>query len=115
MSKDNDKPAGLPPVAKKSAPDSLPPIAKSQLSSNLDGNRNCPKCGQEGRSISNQFGLSMFCNACKFHWPISSTPIGGLVVPTPGRGLRKQTLVQPDWDIAFDPNVGGEHGPPRRK
>lgn len=113
----DEKPGGLPPIVDvdETTPETLPPVAKSHGKTNLDGNRNCPRCGEEGRPISNELGLSVFCNACKFSWPISSAPLGGVQPMTPVRGIRKKTVVEPDWDIAFDNNFGEDHGPPRRK
>jgi len=96
-------------------PTGLPPVKQATGKTALDRNRLCPKCGKEGRTISNSSGLSVFCNHCKFSWPISTTPLDQKEIPVEPRGLRKKTTVEPDWDMAFDDNVGGLHGPPRRR
>jgi hypothetical protein len=97
------------------APTGLPPVEQHTGQSALDRNRLCPKCGKEGRTVSNSSGLSVFCNPCKFSWPISTAPLDPKEVVTAPRGLRKKTLVEPDWDMAFDENIGGQSGPPKKR
>lgn len=96
-------------------PMGLPPVAQATGKSALDRNRICPKCGGEGRTISNSSGLSLFCNPCKFYWPITTAPLDPKDIMTEPRGLRKKTVVEPDWDMAFDEEIGGQSGPPRRR
>jgi len=86
------------------APDSLPPIVTGELSAQkvIDDNRTCNKCGKEGRVISNNLGVNVFCNTCKRWWPISTTSKKIDIPYTQGRGLRKMTYVPPDWDKVSD-------------
>lgn len=97
------------------APTGLPPVPEATRGNQIDRNRLCPKCGIEGRVISNSMGRSVFCNPCKFSWPISTAPLDGIVRPEPARGLSKQTHVEPDWDMAYDDDIGGQNGPPSRR
>jgi ribosomal protein L37AE/L43A len=77
----------------------------------------CPKCGQKGRTVTNSSGVNVFCNKCKIHWPISSAPLAKEVPMSTPRGLRKETLVEPDWSMA-DIEIGDvtneQVGPKRR-
>ena len=98
-----------------SEPEGLPPIPKNFRTSALDRNRLCPKCEGEGRVISNGAGTSVFCNPCKFSWPISSTPFDNKQSLTTPRGLSKTTTEESDWDMAYDDTIGGQSGPPRRR
>lgn len=62
----------------------------------------CQKCGNPGRVVSNSNGVNVFCGPCKIHWPISSAPLAPTMPPIEGRGLKKRTLVDPDWNRAFE-------------
>lgn len=77
----------------------------------------CDKCGERAyRVASGMGGVTAYCS-CGHWWVISSRPIGGVLPVTPPRGLSKQTLVEPDWDKAFEATEGarnGEVGPKRR-
>jgi hypothetical protein len=77
----------------------------------------CPDCGQKGRTVTNSGGVNVFCNQCKKHWPISSTPRARELPVALPRGLSKQTLVEPDWSLA-EGEVGDvtneQVGPKRR-
>lgn len=92
------------PPSVNPAPDSLPPIVAGEHAAQkiLDANRTCNKCGKEGRVISNNLGVNVFCNTCKRTWPISTTPKKIDIPFTEGRGLRKMTYLEPDWDKVFD-------------
>jgi hypothetical protein len=91
---------GLPPIK------GLPTTKKADSSERREAVRFCDKCGQEGQVISNQTGIHVFCNPCKRWWPISSSPLSGTALPTPVRGMSKMTLVEPDWNMAFEPSTG---------
>lgn len=67
--------------------------------------RICPSCGKEGRVVSNYLGTNVFCGPCKRHWPIASSAKNETVIPNLPRGLRKETRVEPDWDMAFDEDI----------
>jgi len=102
---ENDDPkkmiVGLPPV--KPSTDSM---QETNLQNNFERARNCPKCGKPGRIVSNNCGVNVHCGPCKIHWPISNSP---LRPETPGaapRGLHKETSMEPDWNLAFDKDVG---------
>ncbi|GAF67775.1 unnamed protein product [marine sediment metagenome] len=78
---------GLPPENERSA---------------FDTARICKQCGETGRVVSNYLGTQVYCGPCKIDWPISSTPMapqGPLASP---RGLSKVTLVEPNFDKAFE-------------
>jgi hypothetical protein len=120
------KPKGLPPVETsgketppskgKSAPEGLPEVKTSAHgSAGTDRARICKKCGQEARIVSNNTGVQAYCGPCKINWPISSQPYKVDLPITAGRGLRKETIVEPDWDMAFQ-DIGepsGSIGPKR--
>ena len=104
-----------------SNPRGLPPIDSSVAQRNtsaLDRSRMCPDCGQEVRLVSNNDGLRAFCGPCRKNWPISSTPMAVMIMPTMPRGLSKQTLIEPEWDRAMDDPQGDplneQIGPKRR-
>ena len=68
--------------------------------------RNCQICGKEGRIFSNSDGIQGHCGPCKNFWPISSTSLAQPNIALPGRGLGKVTLVEPDWSMANDSDIG---------
>lgn len=80
----------------------LPPPVQEVSASPLDSSRVCSKCGQEGRVVSNELGVNVFCNHCKTHWPVSMAKVQEGAVALMPRGLSKQTLVEPDTSIAFE-------------
>jgi len=100
------KPTGLPKP--KTGPESLPEIpttpleAVSKLDANVDKARLCPKCGREGRVVSNRLGVNVHCGPCKIHWPITNSPLRPETPSAVPRGFSKHTLVEPDWNMAFD-------------
>jgi hypothetical protein len=101
------KPKGLPKVERS---EGLPPVVdKSTPEADFDGAvdkaRICPGCGREGRVVSNRLGVNVHCGPCKRHWPISNSPLqpdSPLTIP---RELGKRTLVEPDWNLAYDTDV----------
>ena len=78
---------GLPPRAERSA---------------VDNARICGRCGEEGRVVSGYLGTQVYCGPCKIDWPISSTPAASAMPLAPPRGLNKVTLVEPNYDTAFE-------------
>jgi hypothetical protein len=72
----------------------------------IDRARICRDCGNETRLVSNSEGIEAYCGPCKKHWPVASTPMETVSFPTTARGLSKQTLVEPDWNRAFDSPQG---------
>jgi hypothetical protein len=64
--------------------------------------RICTKCGQEGRVVRNGGMKFMYCNPCKVHWPVgpAHTP-APVPVASEARGFHKQTLLEPDWGLAY--------------
>lgn len=115
-----DKPKSLPRVlgGRKSprgpsAPTKLPSRKEidaketAQLDANLRNMRLCPTCKREGRVVSNTLGVNVYCGPCKIHWPIANTPLlpeAPILMP---RGISKQTHVEPDWNMAYDDDIGG--------
>lgn len=67
----------------------------------LDRNRNCPQCGREARIVSNHLGIRAYCGPCKSGWPVG--PNRSLIQPLiPERGFRRETVVEPDWNLATE-------------
>jgi hypothetical protein len=98
-------------------PTGLPgaPEAKSERA--VDTNRHCPKCHVEARIVANYLGINAYCDYCKIDWPIASTPMTMSLPMSPERGLHKVTLVEPDWNSAYEDGggAGSEQVGPRRK
>lgn len=103
------KPKGLPKL--DNAPSSLPPVQEvnkeeeSHLDANVDAARNCPKCKKPGRVVSNRLGVNVHCGPCKIHWPITNAPLRPETPSALPRGFSKRTMVEPDWNIAYDTDV----------
>jgi hypothetical protein len=81
-------------------------VQETNFRNNLEAARKCPGCGRPGRVVSNNNGVNVFCGPCKRHWPISNSPLRPELPGSPQRGLHKVTSVEPDWNIAFDRDVG---------
>lgn len=83
----------------------LPEVQQKRGPSALDKSRICQTCGNEGRVVSNQWGVNVHCGHCKTSWPVSGArqPDSRLPLSAP-RGLSKQTRVAPDVSIAFEPD-----------
>ena len=79
--------------------------------------RTCDDCGnKKPRIAATSSGVTAYCSCGKW-WAISSAPIASTLPEVPPRGLSKTTLVEPDWNKAFDDTEGenhGEVGPKRR-
>jgi len=88
-----ERPKGLPPPVTDDRPASVPV---------LDKLRSCPDCGNKTRTVSNYLGVRVHCAHCKKWWPVSAAPLRPEAPPSPQRGVRKETLVEPDWGKAFD-------------
>lgn len=82
-------------------PDDLPEAECEAKLTALDASRNCMKCGQEARIVSNHLGVRAYCGPCKIDWPVS----GPLATPMPlslPRGITKQTMIPPDTQLAYE-------------
>lgn len=69
-----------------------------------DAGRICPKChsGDNVRFTSSIDGRQAYCGPCKFDWPLGP-PVATIAMPIMGRNATgKQTLQQPDWNLAFE-------------
>ena len=85
-----DLPEDKPPTQAQAADVLIPPVT-----------RICPQCKQEAsRIVSDMSGRVAYCGPCQINWPIGP-PLATIAPPTMGRGLSKQTTMQPDWDLAF--------------
>lgn len=87
---DDDAPTGLPAVKEKKQE-----AAASRVT-------HCPKCNYKLRVVSNYLGVIAHCDPCKDFFPIASTPRRAEPVMNLPRGLHKRTLVEPDWEKAFE-------------
>ena len=85
-------------------PEDLPPAtAKSKDVSALDASRICEKCkGTSIRIVSNYEGRRAWCNECGHNWGISLATSQLIPDGLMGRGLNKRTIVEPDWNLAFE-------------
>jgi phage FluMu protein Com len=99
----DDEPKGLPPVQRQ------PPSPGSSATRPT----HCAKCDYELRVVSNYLGVHAHCDRCKEIYPVSSSARRKEPVMNLPRGLRKVTLVEPDWGKAIedigesgDPNTG---------
>lgn len=92
-----NEPVGLPGA--KTVADSR---QESDLNLNMAKARTCPKCGKEGRIVSNYAGVNGHCGPCKIHWPVTNSALRPEVPSSLPRGLSKQTAVEPDWSVAFE-------------
>jgi hypothetical protein len=93
--------SGLPPL--RPTTDS---VEETALANNIDKARECPQCHRPGRVVSNNCGINVHCGPCKTFWPVANSPLRPEVPGSPQRGLHKTTSVEPDWNIAFDRDVG---------
>lgn len=93
----------------RKVPDGLPEVDYGTPKvSPVDKAKFCPDCGKEGRVASNHLGRRGYCYYCKIDWPISGPRTHDLVANYGPRGIGKQTLVEPDWDILSDPEDDDE-------
>lgn len=66
----------------------------------IDAARTCPYCGStEVRIAAGSNGVRAYCTPCKRHWGVSMAPMAPTIPLTRGRGIHKETLVQPDWSL----------------
>lgn len=84
----------------KDLPD-LPSVRITPKAKGIDTARICPTCKQEARVVANNLGVRAYCGPCKTDWPITLTPMGPSLPLSMGRGMSKQTLVEPDWSLAW--------------
>jgi hypothetical protein len=105
-----EKPTGLPTADPTEEFAETPAVRSAKA-------RTCDKCGNtEPRVSSGSTGVTAYCS-CGHWWPIASQSLGGSLPIMPPRGLSKQTLVEPDWDKAYEDMEGvnnDEVGPKRR-
>ena len=80
----------------------------------LEKGRICPTCQGKARIVSNHRGLSGHCFKCKNSWPLASSALQPVSPVAPERGLSRQTVVEPDWNIAFE-EIGAGNDPHRSK
>lgn len=77
----------------------------------------CDKCGERAsRVASTGSGVTAYC-ACGYWWAITARPLANSLPMAPPRGLSKETLVEPDWDKAYEDMEGVDNdkvGPKRR-
>jgi hypothetical protein len=70
--------------------------------------RVCEKCGNDNtRVVSNHLGVSIHCT-CGHKWARSATAVAPPLPNVPARGFQKVTLVEPDWNKAYEPIGEGE-------
>ena len=86
----------------------LPTIEVQPRQRALDTARKCDKCGKEGRVVSNRNGVRAYC-VCGFNWGISLMALQPSLPLTGGRGISKETLVEPDWSLADEDLDAEEH------
>lgn len=107
-----------PPVRKKAPPKGLPKVESHRAAhheNQIPNARLCKRCKTEGRGdvegrvVSNSLGVNVYCPHpdCKFQWPISSAALAPPMPEALPRGLRKETFVEPNWDLAFEDLGGG--------
>ena len=101
---------GLPEAEAAESDNEIPAIRSAAV-------RTCNSCGNTNpRIASNSNGVTAYCSCGKF-WPIASGGLSRTLPESIPRGLSKTTLVEPNWDIAFEDIGGGsngEVGPKRR-
>ena len=91
----DDAPTDLPDAKAKIAPRSAKEAA-----------RICEKCQSTSvRVWSDAYGQHAQCGHCKHFWGISMA--ASMIIPSQAfeRGLSKQTIVEPDWNLAFEPDI----------
>lgn len=79
--------------------------------------RVCNVCGKGNARISSNYsGVAAHCT-CGNSWPLASSSLAPSFPVAPDRGLSKQTLVEPNWDLAFEDLEGenNEQVGPKRK
>ncbi len=103
----SELPKGLPGL-----PGGLPeadPTATVEGKPAIETSRTCSDCktNKHVRIVSNQNGVRAWCRKCKNNWGISSNPMAPPQTLIPPRGLSKQTLVEPDWNMANE-DISGD-------
>lgn len=87
----------------------LPSVEVKPRQRALDTARKCDKCGNEDpRIVSNRDGVRAYC-VCGFNWGISLSAVSPNLPLNSGRGISKQTLVEPDWTLADEDLDSEEH------
>jgi len=104
----SDPPKGLP-----EPPDGITGLPEPQVEVKrgeraVDKARKCKQCGKDARIVSKSGFRQAYCGPCKLTWPIGPAPdLSGPPLNMP-RGLSKQTLVEPDWNMAYEEIGTGE-------
>jgi hypothetical protein len=100
---DDDLPEVRDQLARDEDPEDLPRVQSAPVANNLDQFRVCRKCGVEGRVVSNDLGVNVYCQQCKDFWPVSGcrAPDKRMPLSAP-RGLSKQSRAEPDVSVAFE-------------
>jgi len=107
---DDDKLTGLPESDPSAEYEETPAIQAEKV-------KICDKCGKRAtRVASNSGGVTAYC-ACGHWWAISTRPLANSMPMAPPRGLSKETLVEPDWDKAYEDmeGVNNDKVGPKRK
>lgn len=94
-----DDPKGLPPVPHRGPSPGSPTTRLTH----------CPKCDCQLRIVSNYLGVHSHCDPCKEVYPVSSSARRKEPIMNRPRGLRKVTLVEPDWGKAIE-DIGESGG-----
>jgi len=68
----------------------------------LEAASTCEKCGGPTRIVSNYEGRRAWCNKCGHNWGISLAAVSLVPGGLETRGLSKRTLVEPDWNLAYE-------------
>jgi hypothetical protein len=87
-------------------PKGLPPVKQGPATASR--RTHCHKCGSALRIVSNYLGVNAHCAKCKEVFPVASTAKRVEPVLSLPRGLRKRTMVEPDWGKAFE-DIGGSN------
>lgn len=88
---------------KASPPQSLPPVRGASTHQEQDASRVCEKCASESVRIASGFDdVRAYCRECGHSWAISLAALTTVPMATMERGFRRETLVEPDWNIAYE-------------
>jgi hypothetical protein len=80
----------------------LPEASPKQRTRAIDKARVCDKCkGTEVRIVSKATGVRAFC-VCGHNWGIAMASLNPALPIAGARGISKETLVEPDWNLAVE-------------
>lgn len=85
-------------------PEDLPEVtAKRAPADAVKASRICEKCSSTSVRInSTHEGRRAWCNQCGHNWGISMATSMHVRDGILSRGITKRTLVEPDWNLAFE-------------